>query len=95
MSKHFITYLLVLLVISSVSTAYINLSEEICKASIVIDSEKDCDESLKELEIKFLHSDDELHTYKNKISQIKLPYTNKVYNAIYQKQENPPPEIIV
>ena len=94
MSKKFITYLLIVLATSMVSTTYISFCKETCKTSLVLDVEKDCDESLKELEIKFLHPGDETYTYNNKVVQIKLLHKSKAYNSVYQKQENPPPESI-
>ncbi|SEC28403.1 hypothetical protein SAMN04489761_2574 [Tenacibaculum sp. MAR_2009_124] len=96
MSKYIFTYLLITLITSTVVIpTYMSLSEEICETSVVMDTEKDSDEAHKELEIKFLHSDQESFTYNNAITQIKLPYKIKVYNPVYKKQECPPPEGIV
>ncbi len=72
----------------------ISLCEEICETSVIIDAETDSDEAHKELEIKFLHANFESFAYNSAITQIKLPYQNKVYNPVYKKQECPPPEVI-
>ena len=96
MSKNIFTYLLILLVASTVVIpTYVSLSEEICETSVIIDTEKDGDEAHKELEIKFLHYHPESFTYNNVISQTKLPYQNKEYNPVYKTQECPPPEVII
>lgn len=73
---------------------YITLCEEICETSISMDTDKDGDEAIKELEVKFLYTNDVVYTYKTKTTQIKLPYIHKVYTSISKKQECPPPEVL-
>ncbi|WP_440879816.1 hypothetical protein [Tenacibaculum sp. C7A-26P2] len=92
MIKYILTYLLLFLVTATVVVPrYTNIFEEVCEIS-GMEAEKDCDETNKELEIKYLHFTSETNNFCGVINRTKLTHHKSFYRTIYQKQENPPPE---
>ncbi|MGG8496790.1 hypothetical protein ACQY1Q_10260 [Tenacibaculum sp. TC6] len=95
MSKYILAYFFITLMVITVALpTYVSLCEEKCETSLSIDAEKDTDEAINKVEIKFLCANDVVYSYQHKTNQKKLPYLLKVYTSIDKKQECPPPELL-
>lgn len=94
MIKYILTYLLLFLVTTTVVTpVYTHIFDEICEVSgMETETENDCEETNKELDLKYLYFTFESNNFYGVIHQTKLTHHKNIFRTIYHKQENPPPE---
>lgn len=94
MYKYFFTYLLAIVLISSVVIpTFLSFNDVSCELSLEVDAEEES-EKIKEIEIKMFAEIGEYFAHKHQEVRTTIVFYSKQYTSVYLNLDSPPPEAI-